>query len=75
MRRSVAQLVVGVVLGLGLALVASGTLRPLLYRVDHRDAQVFAGVVVLLTAVSLMASLVPARRVARIDPVRALAAE
>ena len=37
MRRSVVQLVVGVVLGLSLALAASGALRPLLYRVDPRD--------------------------------------
>ena len=75
MRRNLIQLAVGVVLGLSLALVASGALRPLLYRVDPRDGQVFAGVVLLLAVVSLMASLVPARRVAKIDPVKALATE
>jgi putative ABC transport system permease protein len=75
MRRNLLQLVVGVVLGLSLALVASGPLRPLLYRVDPRDGQVFAGVVLLLAVVSLIASLVPARRVAKIDPVKALATE
>ena len=75
MRRSVVQLVVGVVLGLSLALAASGALRPLLYRVDPRDGAVFAGVVLLLAVVSLTASLIPARRVARIDPVKALATE
>jgi putative ABC transport system permease protein len=75
MRRSVVQLAVGVALGLALALVASGALRPVLYRVDPRDVTVFAGVITMLVVVSLLASLLPARRVARIDPVKALATE
>ena len=75
MRRSVIQLAVGVVLGLALALAASGALRPLLYRVSPRDATVFAGVVLMLITVSLLATLLPARRVSKIDPVRALATE
>ena len=75
MHRSVVRLGIGVVLGLALAVVASGALRPLLYRVHPRDVWVFAGVVVMLITVSLLASLLPARRVARIDPVRALATE
>jgi putative ABC transport system permease protein len=75
MRRSLVHLGIGVGLGLALALAASGALRPVLYRVDPRDGQVFAGVVAMLIGVSLVASLVPARRVARIDPVKALATE
>jgi predicted permease len=75
MRRSVIQLAAGVVLGLALALVASGALRPLLYRVSPRDATVFAGVVMMLIAVSLVATLLPASRVSKVDPVKALATE
>ena len=75
MRRSLVQLVIGVVLGLALAIVAAGALRPVLYRVDPRDVTVFAGVVLMLVVVSVLASLLPARRVARIDPVKALATE
>jgi predicted permease len=75
MRRSVVQLVIGVVLGLVLAIVAAGALRPVLYRVDPRDMTVFAGVILMLVVVSLLASLLPARRVAKIDPVKALATE
>jgi putative ABC transport system permease protein len=75
MRRSVIQLVIGVVLGLALALAASGALRPLLYRVSPRDATVFAGVVLMLIAVSLVATLLPASRVSKVDPVKALATE
>jgi ABC-type antimicrobial peptide transport system permease subunit len=75
MRRSVVHLAVGVVLGLSLALLASGFLQPVLYHVSPRDASVFLGVVVTLVVVSLVASLLPARRVAKIDPVKALATE
>jgi predicted permease len=75
MRRSMVQLAVGVLLGLALAVLASTPLRPVLYRVDPRDIPVFAGVVLMLIAVSLLGSLLPARRVAKIDPVRALATD
>jgi putative ABC transport system permease protein len=46
-----------------------------LYHVNPRDAAVFAGVVVTLALASLVATLLPARRVTKIDPVLALAAE
>jgi len=75
MRRSVVQLVIGLVLGIGLALAASQGLQPILYKVNPRDAVVFAAVVVTLAVASLIASFLPARRVTKIDPVVALAAE
>ena len=75
MRKSVVQLTIGLVLGLGLALLASGALQPVLYRVNPRDRTVFLAVIATLTAASLLASFLPARRVTRIDPVLALAGE
>jgi putative ABC transport system permease protein len=75
MRRSVVQLAIGLVIGLALALFASRMLQPVLYHVNPRDAAVFAGVIVTLTLASLSASFLPALRVTRIDPVRALAVE
>jgi predicted permease len=75
MRKSVVQLAIGLALGLGLALLASGALQPVLYHVNPRDAAVFAGVVITLAAASLLASFLPARRVTKIDPVLALSAE
>jgi predicted permease len=75
MRRSVVQLGIGMVLGLALALLASGALQPVLYKVNPRDAGVFAIVVATLAVVSLIASLLPARRVTRIDPVTALSVD
>jgi ABC-type antimicrobial peptide transport system permease subunit len=75
MRRSVIQLSIGLVLGLVLALLVSGALQPVLYRVHPQDAAVFGAVIVSLALASLTASFLPARRVTRIDPVLALAAE
>lgn len=75
MRRSVVQLIVGLFLGLALALLASGALQPVLYEVNPRDATVFAAVVAVLAFVSLGASFLPARRVTRIDPAAALTVE
>jgi putative ABC transport system permease protein len=75
MRKTVLQLGVGLLVGLALALVASRLLQPVLYHVDPRDVAVFAGVIATLTLASLSASFLPALRVTRIDPVRALASE
>ena len=75
MRKSIVQLAIGLFLGLGLALLASGALQPVLYRVNPRDQVVFAAVVATLALASLVASFLPARRVTRIDPVIALAGE
>jgi Na+-transporting NADH:ubiquinone oxidoreductase subunit NqrC len=66
---------IGLALGLGLALLASGALQPILFHVDPRDRTVFAAVAATLAFVSLVASLLPARRVTKIDPVLALASE
>jgi putative ABC transport system permease protein len=75
MRKSVMQLAIGLALGLGLALLASGALAPILYHVDPRDGVVFAAVAATLAGVSLAASLLPARRVTSIDPAQALSSE
>jgi putative ABC transport system permease protein len=75
MRRSVVQLGVGLLLGLALAVLASGALQPVLYRVNPRDAAVFAAVIATLAAAGLVASSLPARRVTKIDPVLALSSE
>jgi len=75
MRKSVAQLAIGLALGLGLALLASGALQPILYHVNPRDGVVFTAVAAMLACVSLAASLLPARRVTRIDPALALSSD
>jgi predicted permease len=62
----------GVVLGaLGAAALAQG-LRGLLPGVSPTDPVTFAAIGALMTAVALLASYVPARRAARVDPMAAL---
>jgi predicted permease len=75
MRKSVIQLAIGLVLGLILALLASGALQPVLYHVDPRDGTVVGAVVATLALASLVASCLPAWRVTKIDPALALASE
>jgi len=75
MTKAAIQLAVGLALGAALGLLASGPLRPLLYQVQPRDPLVLATVPIVLAAASLLASFLPARRAARVDPVIALAAE
>jgi ABC-type antimicrobial peptide transport system permease subunit len=64
-------------LAIGIPAAAAGTrlLRGLLYGVAPWDPLTFAGVAFLLAAVSVLASYVPARRVARLDPIVAIRAE
>jgi putative ABC transport system permease protein len=63
---------VGVVIGLVGALSVTRLLRTLLFGVSPFDPASFIGVSVLLTTFALVASYVPARRAARVDPVEAL---
>jgi ABC-type antimicrobial peptide transport system permease subunit len=75
MRRSVLQLTIGLFLGLAIALVASGALQPVLYHVSPHDGMVFTLVTMALALTALLATLLPASRVTRIDPVVALSVE
>jgi len=65
----------GLVVGLGGAFAVSRILESLLFGVGARDPAVFATVPLVLTAVSAMATLVPAHRATRVDPVRTLGDE
>jgi predicted permease len=65
----------GVAVGLGVAYLAAPYTAELLFEVSPRDPAIFAGVGLVLLAVSLAASLAPALRATRVDPVAALKSE
>jgi putative ABC transport system permease protein len=63
---------VGIGVGLGAAFAASRGLQSLLYGVGATDPLTYGGVILLLVAVTLCASSLPAWRAARVDPLQAL---
>jgi ABC-type antimicrobial peptide transport system permease subunit len=75
MKKGAICLAIGLVIGLGIGLGASNLLQTLLYRVNPRDPIVLIAVLLALAAGGLAANFIPARRVTKIDPVVALAAE
>ncbi len=65
----------GLALGIAIAALTMQFMRALLHNVEPIDAPTFVAVAVLLSLVALLASLVPAWRAARVDPVVALKTE
>ena len=75
LRHSAALMLAGAVVGLGAAAAASRVLESLLYDVSPLDPSVFAGVTALFGFIAALASYVPARRAARVDPASVLRSE
>jgi len=75
MRKGVIRLSIGLLLGLGIGLGASNLLQTLLYKVNPRDPLVVVAVLLALALAGFAANFIPARRVTKIDPIVALAAE
>jgi putative ABC transport system permease protein len=71
-RQGLRLTVVGGVIGLLLALAAGRLLSNALYGVNPFDPVMLAGVIVVMGSVALLASVLPARRAARVDPLVAL---
>jgi putative ABC transport system permease protein len=74
LRQAAVPVAVGVVLGLAAAGAATRVLTANLVGVGRMDPLTLAAVVLVLAAAALLASVMPARRAARIDPTRALQA-
>jgi len=71
-REALGLTVIGVAIGLALALLVGRWVAPLLFQESPRDPWVFGLVAAILLAVAALASFMPAHRAARADPMRAL---
>ena len=75
LRQGLTMVAAGVGLGFAGALLMTRVLRTLLFGVTPTDPFVFAAIVVLLSATAWLATYVPARRAARLDPLVTLRRE
>ena len=75
LRRAVAVSASGLAVGLGLALALAPLASSFLFGVKPRDPAVFAAAAILLAGVALAASLQPALRATRVDPMEVIRSE
>lgn len=72
LRRGIWQAALGLGLGILLAALISETLRGAVFQVAPNDPVTYFTVVLILAAVTVLASFVPARQAARVEPLQAL---
>jgi predicted permease len=75
LRESLALALGAIAIGLPLAFGTALLLQSMLYGIGPRDPLAYFGAILVVAAVAIVASLAPARRAARIDPMRALRTE
>ena len=75
MRKSAMLMLVGAVVGTAAAWQLSASVRAFLFQVEPNDPRVFVVALVVLVGAGTIASAVPARRAARVDPLIALRTE
>ena len=75
LRQGVAVVIAGIGAGLLGAWLLARSVQAFLFEVEPRDPMVFAIVAVVLSVIGALASWLPARRAARVDPLSALRAE
>ena len=67
--------IAGIIIGCAISIGAARWIKPLLFDESPRDPAIYAIVTVVLLAVAVAASLIPAQRAARVDPNVALRSE
>ena len=71
-RQGMAPALLGLALGLTGAMLLSGVMTGVLYGVSPLDPATFAAIPVVLTVVAFLATIVPAQRATKVEPIRAL---
>jgi macrolide transport system ATP-binding/permease protein len=71
-RDALGHTVGGLIVGIPIALMSTGTIAALLYSVQPRDPFVIGGAALVLLVSTVVAAAVPARRASRVEPTRAL---
>ena len=72
LREGCKLIVVGLIVGTGVAVALARLLGAFLFGVEPTDPATFVGVAILFTTIALLACYLPARRAAKIDPMEAL---
>jgi ABC-type antimicrobial peptide transport system permease subunit len=75
MRGAMIQTLLGLAIGIPIALGCVRFVKAQLYEVTNADVNVMAGAILTLALAACLAGLIPARRAASIDPMRALRVE
>jgi ABC-type antimicrobial peptide transport system permease subunit len=75
LREGLTPLLIGLSLGIATALSLAASMEVLLFETSTREPSVYLVAVTLLCLIGLLASVVPARRAARLDPVGTLRVE
>jgi macrolide transport system ATP-binding/permease protein len=75
MRGAITQLMLGLVIGIPVALVCVRFVRAQLYEITSPDPHIVLGAIATVTVAACIAGMIPARRAASIDPMEALRSE
>jgi macrolide transport system ATP-binding/permease protein len=75
MRGAIIQIVLGLAIGIPIALVCVRFVKSQLYEITGADPNIVLGAIAVVTAAACIAGIIPARRAASIDPMQALRSE
>jgi ABC-type antimicrobial peptide transport system permease subunit len=75
MRGAITQIVLGLAIGIPVALACVRFVKAQLYEITSADPNIVLGAITIVTVAACVAGIVPALRASSIDPVQALRSE